>query len=140
MSLEFPKLHIAIGALVFAPLAFRVLWRMFSDGPAAFKQPVAMQRLTQFVHVVLLLGISVLIVTGPLAVWTGDRAIEVLTWFSIPSPTGKMESLHEALEVVHVVAAKAVLVAVVLHVFGAFKHLVFERQEFAGRMVERKSG
>lgn len=132
------KLHISIGALVFIPLAFRVLWRLFSRGPADFEQVVAMQRVTQLVHVILLLGISVLIVTGPLAVWTGGRSIEVFTWFSIPSPTGKMESLHEALEVVHAIAAKTVLVAVVLHVLGALKHLVFERQRLVGRMIGRK--
>ena len=140
VKLYWLKLHIAIGTLAFLPLAFRVLWRKFSRGPSAFEQPVVMQRLTQLVHIVLLLGISVLIVTGPLAVWTGGRAIEVFTWFSIPSPTGKMESLHEILEEVHVFTSKAVLIAVILHVLGAVKHLVFERPKLAGRMIGRKRG
>ncbi len=131
------KLHIAIGTLAFLPLAFRVLWRIFSRGPMAFEQPVVMQRLTQLVHVILLLGMSILIVSGPLAVWTGGRAIEVFTWFSIASPTGKMDSLHEIIEVVHVFSSKVVLIAVILHVLGAVKHLVFERQKLAGRMIGR---
>lgn len=132
------KLHIAIGALAFAPLAFRVLWRPIGRSPEAFVQGLLLQRLTQFIHVVLLLGITVLIISGPLAVWSGGRAIEVFNLFSIPSPMGKMETLHEALETVHVITSKVVLVAIILHVAGVFKHLLFDRERLTGRMIGRK--
>lgn len=131
------KLHISIGALAFLPLAVRTGWRLISRGPAAFPQARTLQYLTRAVHIVLLLGIGILIVTGPLAVWTGGRAIEVFGWFALPSPTGKLESLHELLETVHVVTAKVVLVAVVAHVLGAAKHLAFDRSRLAGRMIGR---
>lgn len=134
------KLHAAIGALAFPLLAFRVLWRQFSHSTAPFKQAAVMQRLTQLIHVFLLPGITVLIVTGPIVVLTTGRAIEVFTWFSVPSLTGEMKDLHETLEVIHAIAAKAVLTTVVLHVLGTLEHVVFDKQQLIGRMFGRKHG
>lgn len=133
------KLHIAIGSLALVPLAFRVLWRSIGRNPGAFEQALLLQRVTQFIHIVLLLGITVLIISGPLAVWTGGRPIEVFSLFSIPSPMGKMETLHEALETVHVITTKIVLVAIILHVAGVIKHLLFERERLTSRMIGRKT-
>lgn len=131
------KLHISIGALAFAFLAFRVLWRAFNRVTQEFDQPPALKWLTRIAHGVLLLGIATLIVTGPLLVWTGGHAIDVFGWFSIPSPTGEIHALHEALEGIHAVVAKVLLIAIILHVAGALKHLVFEREQIAGRMIGR---
>lgn len=135
-KLYWMKLHIAIGALAFLLLAFRIGWRLVSTGPRAFAQAAALQYLTRAVHIVLLLGIGILIVSGPFAVWTGGRAIEVFGWFALPSPTGEMRDLHELLETVHVVTAKVMLVAIILHVIGAFKHLIFEPERL-GRIIGR---
>lgn len=136
------KLHVAIGALAVPLLAFRVLWRLrhLRSGPMEFEQPAALQWLTRIVHGLLLLGMAVLIVSGPLAVWTGGRAIDVFGWFAIPSPMGENQALHEALEVVHGFTAKVILFAVIAHVLGAVKHLLFERERLAGRMFGRPHG
>lgn len=122
------KLHISIGALAFPLLAFRVEWRLGSTSPRPFPQPATLQYLTHAVHAVLLLGIATLIVSGPLAVWTGGRPIEVFGWFALPSPTGEMHDLHELLETGHVVTAKVVLIAIILHVVGAAKHMMLDRK------------
>ncbi|WP_303908182.1 cytochrome b [Thiohalomonas denitrificans] len=131
------KLHVAVGALALLPLAFRVVWRLFNRGPAALDQSIARQRVTRLVHVVLLAGIATLVITGPLAVWTGGRAIEVFGWFSIASPTGTMETLHQALEIVHVIAAKAMLIALLFHIIGAVYHVIAGKQRLSGRMFGR---
>ncbi|WP_455385219.1 cytochrome b [Acidihalobacter prosperus] len=131
------KLHIGIGALAFFILAFRLVWRLSSRGPAPFPQSVGMQRLAQATHVLLLAGIGVLIVSGPLGVWSGGHALDIFGWFSIPSPTGKIEALHKVLEIAHKLSAKIVLVAVILHVLAAAKHLLFDRRRLLGRMVGR---
>jgi cytochrome b561 len=131
------KLHIGIGALAFFILAFRLLWRLTSGSPAAFAQTSGMQRLALAVHILLLSGLGVLIISGPLSVWTGGHAIDVFGWFSIPSPTGKIAPLHESLEVVHKVMAKVLLVAIILHVLAALKHFLFDRGRIFGRMLGR---
>ena len=136
-KLYWMKLHISLGATAFLFLAFRVYWRVSNRVVREFAQPAALQWLTRLVHLALLLGITVLILTGPLAVWSGGRAIEVFGWFTIPGPIGKLPTLHENLEVAHAVAAKVVLFAVIAHVLGAAKHLLFERERLVGRMIGR---
>lgn len=133
------KLHISIGALALLLLAFRVGWRLGSTRPRPFPQPTALRYLTHAVHAILLLGIAILIVSGPFAVWTGGRAIEVFDWFALPSPTGEMHELHALLETLHVVTAKVVLVAIIVHVLGAAKHIFFDQTEL-GRMIGRAGG
>ncbi|MCZ7653885.1 MAG: cytochrome b/b6 domain-containing protein [Rhodocyclaceae bacterium] len=94
------RLHISIGALALLPLAFRVFWRARSTSPAPLPQPPRMQRLASALHVILLAAIGVLLVSGPLTVWSGGRAINVFDWFAIASPMGEMPALHKALETV----------------------------------------
>ena len=131
------KLHIAVGTLSLAFLAFRVIWRFIGRTPELLPQPVMLQRLTRLVHGLLLLGIAVLIVTGPVLVWSGGRAISVFDWFSIASPIGEMHDLHEVLETVHAIAGKVVLIALILHVGAVMKHVVIDRDGTLQRMLGR---
>lgn len=131
------KLHIGIGALAFFILAFRVVWRLANRATSSFAQPLAMQRLAQALHLLLLTGIGVLIISGPLGIWSGGHALDVFGWFSIPSPTGRIESLHKGLEIAHKLSAKIVLIAVILHVLAAARHLLFDRDRLLGRMIGR---
>ncbi len=131
------KLHIGLGALAFFILVFRVTWRLANRTTSPLAQPVAMQRLALAMHLLLLAGIGVLILSGPLGVWSGGHALDVFGWFSIPSPTGRIESLHKGLEIAHKLSAKIVLIAIILHVLAAAKHLLFERDRLRGRMIGR---
>ena len=60
-------------------------------------QPPALQKASRVLHIALLTAIAVL-VNGPLAVWSGGRAINVFDWFAIPSPLGEMPA-RKALEI-----------------------------------------
>jgi cytochrome b561 len=139
-KLYWMKLHISIGTIAFLFLLFRVLWRVVNRETAEIAQPPMLQWMTRLVHPLLLLGIAVLLVTGPFAVWSGGRDIEVFDWFVIPGPIDAVDWLHEALQVVHAVMAKVLLVAVILHLFGTVKHLLFERDRVIGRMFGNRSG
>jgi cytochrome b561 len=131
------RLHVALGALGVAFLAFRVIWRAMSRSPELLPQPLALRRLTRAVHALLLIGITILIVTGPATVWSGGHAVAVFDWFSLPSPIGAMKGLHEVLEDVHAVTSKVVLAAILLHVAAAAKHVVFDRDGTLQRMLGR---
>ena len=90
-------------------------------------------------HIALLAAIAVLLVSGPLAVWSGGRAINVFDWFAIPSPIGEMPALHKALEIAHGFAAKAMLFSLAAHVLAALKHALFDRDGTLWRMFGRAS-
>lgn len=128
------RLHVALAALSFLLLAFRVVWRFAVRSPDAVSQPRVTTRVTRATHGLLLFSIVFLLVTGPLMVWTLGRPIAVFDWFAIPSPLGKLPVLHEALEGVHAVVSRVLLVLIVLHVLGALKHMLVDRNG-AGRMI-----
>ena len=88
-------------------------------------------------HVALLAAIAVLLVSGPLAVWSGGRAINVFGWFALPSPMGEMPALHKALEVAHGLAAKVMLFSIAAHVLAALKHALVDRDGTLWRIFGR---
>lgn len=130
------RLHVALAALAFLFLAFRIVWRFVVRSPHPLAQQLTMARLTYAVHLAILFSIPLLLVSGPMMVWTADRSIEVFGWFAIPSPLGKMPAVHEAFEIVHAVASRVLLISIILHVLGALKHMVVDRIG-TGRMMGR---
>lgn len=129
------QLHIGAGMVTFAFVAFRVLWRLLARTPDPYPQSPALQRLTRAVHGLMLAAIAVLIVTGPLIVWSAGRAIPVFGWFEVASPLDEMKTLHEALEGVHALVSRVLLVAVALHVVATLKHAVVDRGGMLSRML-----
>ena len=102
-------------------------------------QPPALQKTARVLHIVLLTAIAVLLVSGPLAVWTGGRPINVFGWFALPSPTGEMPGLHRALENVHGLAAKVMFFSLAAHVLAALKHALLDRDGTLWRIFGRAS-
>ncbi|MBL8502192.1 MAG: cytochrome b/b6 domain-containing protein [Rhodocyclaceae bacterium] len=131
------RLHISLGALALLPLAFRVFWRARSASPAPLPQPPALEKLARALHIALLAAIAALLVSGPLAVWSGGRAINVFGWFAIPSPLGEMPALHKGLEIVHALGAKVLLFALAVHILAALKHALLDRDGTLWRMLGR---
>jgi len=129
------QMHMAIGALTAVFVVLRVLWRAVSRRTQPFPQARFLQVTTDIVHGVLMLALVIMVVTGPLTVWTAGRPVAPFDLFSIASPTGEMHNLHEILEQVHVVTAYILMGALALHILGMLKHLVFDRQVLMGRMV-----
>ncbi|MEW5888228.1 MAG: cytochrome b/b6 domain-containing protein [Pseudomonadota bacterium] len=125
------KLHVALGALAFPLLAFRLAWR------AATPAPPPPRALARHTHRLLLALIAVLILSGPLTVWSGGRAIDMFGVVALPSPMGKAEGLHALLEKIHAAASRLLLVLVALHVAAALKHALIDRDDALGRMLGR---
>lgn len=131
------SLHVSIGALAALFLLWRVWWRARSTSPLALPQAPAAQTLSKVVHGLLLAGIVVMAVSGPLIVWSAGRGIPVFALFTIPSPMAGSEALHEALEEVHGFTADALLILVGLHLLGVLKHQFIDRDNIMARMTGR---
>ncbi|GAB3402483.1 cytochrome b [Massilia agilis] len=130
-------LHIAIGAFASLFLLWRVYWRVRSTSPLALPQQPALQKFAQVVHVLLLVGIAVLAITGPLIIWSTGRAIPVFDLLSIPSPFPEFRALHEPLEEVHGFTADAMLFLIGFHLLGVIKHQFIDRDGILKRMSGR---
>jgi cytochrome b561 len=128
--------HISVGATVAAPLIARVIAHYALKQPAPVAQPRPLQIISKATHHLLLLAIVLLFISGPLAVWSGGRAIEVWGAVSIPSPFAERnQDVHEIAEAVHAVGRYMLYVLIPLHVLGALKHLVIDRDNVFRRML-----
>lgn len=129
------QLHIAIGVLTGAFILFRVFWRLIQAGPGL---PVSRKNYGLAVkagHLLLLLGILFLVLSGPLMVWTAGKPIDVLGLFAIPGPFGRIEQVHEFLEEGHALVSRLVMILIAGHVLAALWHLFRDPDAWRGRMI-----
>ncbi len=131
------KLHVSIGALILPWLLFRIGWRVAATSPQPLPQSAMLSGLTRLGHRTLLLLILVLLVTGPLIVWSGGREIELFGLLSIPGPLGRWDALHEGLEVVHGLSSRILIILTIGHVLAALKHHFIDRDSTLTRMAGR---
>ena len=130
------NLHVSVAVLLFTFLAARVLWSLSQPHPRSLESKVWLHRAAMAVQGLFLLMIVVLLVTGPLAIWSAARPIQVFDLFAIPSPFPvRLNWLHEAAEEVHGAATKLFWPLIVLHIAGALKHLVIDRDGTLQRIL-----
>ncbi|NNG04207.1 MAG: cytochrome b [Inquilinus sp.] len=120
-------LHVSLGASAFLFLAGRVLWRLVQGEPTPPAQPRVFMLMSRLVQWALLAAIATLILSGPFIQWTAGRDVEVFGLFAIPGMLPRLETAHDVLEEVHEFASHALIPLVALHVLGALKHLVIDR-------------
>lgn len=129
-------LHVSLGASLFAIFALRIVAYYAQLRPEKPPQARWLNTLSVAVHHLLLLGILIQIVSGPLAVWSGGRAINVFDLVQLPSPFAERNgAVHEGAEIGHLVGRAMIFFALVLHVLGAFKHLILDRDGVFSRML-----
>jgi cytochrome b561 len=127
--------HIALGVSLYLVLLFRVIWRLMNPRPALAPQGKFLDMLAKWVPMVLLAGIVIMLVSGPLAIWSGGHDISVLDLFVIPTPMEKSKWLHEAMEETHEFGANLLFFGVMLHVLGVLKHLIINRDGTLKKML-----
>ncbi len=133
-------LHVSIGAIAVVVLGARILWRLFQRDPQPPADPPPVRLLSRVVQWGLLAMIAALIITGPFMPWTVGQPVDVFGAISIPSPVPVMRGLHEALEEIHEFASHAIVPLLALHVLGALKHLIFNRDGVFQRILWVKKG
>ena len=129
-------LHVSVAMLLIAFLAARLFWSASQPSPRPIEQNRVLRIAAHAVQGLFLLMIAVLIVTGPLTVWSTGQPLQVFDVLAIPSPfAARVDWLHEACEEVHGAATKLFWPLIALHVAGAVKHLVYDRDRTLQRML-----
>lgn len=121
-------LHVSTGATLFVFFAARIALHYSQVQPIKPPQADWLNTVATATQHLLLLGILIQIISGPLAVWSGGRPINIFNVLSLPSPfTSRADAVHEAAEIAHLVGRLTILFLLPLHVLGAFKHLLIDR-------------
>lgn len=131
-----PFLHKSFGILLFILMVARVLWRWMNLKPAPLATHSSFEiKVAHVVHLGLYLLLLLTILSGYLISTADGRAIDFFGLFPIPSLTGNIDQLEDYAGSVHEILAWTIVVIVVLHVAGAVKHAVIDKDQTLRRML-----
>lgn len=131
--------HKGFGVLVFVFALWRLVWRATQGFPEALSKMEPWQAtIASLTHWFLLLGTIFMPVSGVLMSLTKGRPVDVFGLFQIPA-MAENHFLHEAFEAIHEVGGKLLIAAILLHVAGALKHHLVDKDATLARMIGRRS-
>ncbi len=118
--------HVTWAFFLGIPLLVRVVWRYF-DGfkLTAIQQPIY-HRLSRLVMISFLFVTAGAVLTGLALPWSAGNDLVIASW-ALPSPMPENHFLHEALERLHSLFSHLWLPLLLLHVLGALKHAIIDR-------------
>lgn len=120
-------IHISLGFFVLLFVTWRVLFRLYEGFPENVGKS-ALERWTAYiVHRAILILLALLVVTGPMYLFTENECIGVFGWFSVCLPLASLSIVHEPMEWLHVMVGLYLLPALlVVHFLGAVRRYVEE--------------
>jgi cytochrome b561 len=118
------KLHVTIALSFYLILVFRIYWRTRSGHPHVAGQSLFIHRVAQAVHYVLLIALGVMLVTGPLMLWTSNAG---------------HHNVFDMCLAVHQMTGNIIIGLTLIHIAGALKHLMFHHDETIIRMIRPRS-
>lgn len=131
-------LHKSIGITVLLLTLVRIGWRLTHAAPPlpttlpSWERLVA--RVTHGAFYLLLLVMPLLgWASASSGKWGTGALFGVIPWFDLP--IGKSHDLHEAMGEAHELAAYLTIALIVLHVAGALKHQLIDRNAMLSRML-----
>ena len=143
-------LHKSIGITVLGLVLLRILWRLAHRPPAMPRTYAPWERMgAHAAH----LALYALILALPITGWMHDSAFKLadqhplklyglvpfprIGWIAHADPVEK-ERLHTLFYSFHVYAAYALYTLVALHILGALKHQLWDREPELQRMLPRR--
>jgi len=132
--------HIALGSGLGVLLIARVLWRLGSVNPKPLSANALLNGVASAVKMALLLDILLIIGTGLLTVWFKGDPVSLFGQWTLPNLVGAHPDMVRSVRGLHSLSTNLILpVLLGLHVLGAIKHLVWDRDGTVARMIWPRS-
>lgn len=131
------QVHKATGLVILTLVAVRIVWRLVNRVPdLPNHMPVHERLLAHATHY----GLYALMVAQPLSGWIMASASslpigEVYGLFGIPDLMATSESVEDTANSLHSAFAWAIIALLVLHIAGALKHHIIQRDNVLRRML-----
>ena len=127
--------HVFWGVVLGVPLLLRVAWRYKQGFAATPPQHWSLELLAKIVKIGLLVCIAGGVLTGPVLLWAEGKDL-VIGSLIIPSFMTTNEVLAQALEVMHELFSHLWIPLLLLHVLGALKHALMDKDGVLSSMFK----
>jgi cytochrome b561 len=127
------NLHKSVGLTILALMIVRLAWRARHPAPALPPMPRWQARVARTTHVALYAALLLQPLVGYLGSEVSGYPVKYFG-LTLPGWAGKHEALKEVLSLVHLATSWAIATLVTLHVAGALKHALVERDGLLARM------
>lgn len=128
-------LHKSLGITVLALGIMRLIWRILNAPPPALPSHAKWEKiLAKTIHGVFYLSIIGMPLSGWIMSSASEYPVTFFGWFNMPSIVAKNHDLAEAMEEVHELFALGLMGSVALHIAGALKHRLIDKDDTLKRM------
>ena len=127
------NLHKSVGMTIFALMALRLAWRATHPAPGLPSMPPWQARLARATHVLLYVVLLLQPIFGYLGSEVSGYPVKYFG-MTLPGWAGKHETLKELLSTAHLANSWLLATLVTLHVAGALKHALVDRDRLLARM------
>jgi len=129
-------LHGSIALLVFVLMTIRVIWRFMNERPAHPESMPGWQRASAtLVHWGIYIAVFVQLISGPITVATGGKAVPFFGLFSIALPIEENDDNHHFWEEVHEFTWKIVALLLIVHILAALYNHFVAKNDVLRRMT-----
>lgn len=134
---EWYGIHKSLGAIILVVALIRLVWRLKEGAlPPASEMPVWQDKAAKAVHGILLLATLAMPISGIAMSSGGGRAVDIFGWVIIAEGP-ETPWLQELGSTIHHSAVEILIAVFVLHVAGAIKHQVVDKDGTISRMLGR---
>lgn len=135
---SYPHIHKSLGLILLAITVLRILWVfVLSKPPKALPQAKILELLSKSVHHLMYLCLLALLVSGYLISTADGRGIDVFNWFSVPALLTPFTGQADIAGNIHAIAAWTLVGLIALHVAGALKHHIIDKDRTLLRIFGR---
>ena len=132
--------HLSLASVFIPIILFRVFWRGRNGKPKLPPQHPVLQDAASAVWRLLLIGMTCQLITGPFLSWMHDHPIGIVGLYEIYWPLPKMSAAdnaeaHAMARLFHATIGFTMAVLVSVHIAGALKHAVIDRDGVLLRII-----
>jgi cytochrome b561 len=132
-----PDIHRSIGVIVVSLMLLRLVWRWLNPKVQPLASHKAWEvKLAHITHVFMYLLIIALGISGYMITTASGQPLMVFDWFAIPAINFGIEYQEDIAGDLHELFAWSLIGLVVLHIAGALKHHVIDKDSTLKRMLK----
>ncbi len=133
-----PDWHRSVGVLLIAFIMLRLLWRIYTVTPLPIETHRPWEKtVSKYIHGIFYGLLLLMLPTGYFITTADGQSLYVFDWFSLPATVTHIENLEDIAGDVHEFIAYSIIVFVVVHMLGALKHHIVDKDRTLLRMLGR---